>query len=113
MEIVKKAVVSFNGKSEEVDAAVDTGAEQTMIDDEVLLKIGAVRAGDVGVISAGEYREKKPVYGAMVEIDGYRFPLWVTGGRKNLIGHDFLQKAKAVIDESTGDVRLTKNFVEM
>ena len=113
MEIVKKALISINGKSEEVDAVIDTGADRTMIDEEVLLRIGAISEKAIGIVTAGEYKDRKNVYGAAVEIDGCRFPLWLIGGKKNLIGHDFLQMAKAVIDETTGEVRLTKNFVEM
>jgi len=113
MEIVKKARISVNGKFEEVDAAIDTGAERTMINEEVLLRIGAPQLGKEIIVTADEYRDKKPLYGAMVEIDGCNFGLWVTGGKKNLIGHDFLQLAKAIIDEEKGIVKLTKNYISM
>ena len=113
MEILKKAVISVNGKSAEVEAIIDTGAERTMINEEVLLRIGAISEKSIGIVTAGEYKDQKNVYGAAVEIDGCRFPLWLIGGKKNIIGHDFLQMAKAVIDESTGEVKLTKNFIEM
>ncbi len=113
MEIVKKARISINGKSEEVEAVIDTGAERTMINEETLLKVGAPKFGDTFMVSGGEYRDKKPLYGVMVEVDGCKFPVWVIGGRKNLIGHDFLQQAKAVIDEGSGSVKLTKDYIEM
>jgi len=45
MEIVKEVLVSVNGKSEEIDAVIDTGAERTMIDEEILLRIGAAAYG--------------------------------------------------------------------
>jgi len=112
MEIVKKAIISVNGRSEEIDAVIDTGAEKTMINEEVLLKIGAIHIKNMLVESMGEYKNIKPVYGAVVEIDGCAFPIWITGGKKNLIGHDFLQLAKAVINEETGEVKLTKNYIE-
>lgn len=113
MEIVKKALISVGDKSVEVEAVIDTGAEKTMIDEEVLLSIGAIHIKNISVQAMGEYKNIKPVYGAVVEIDGVGFPLWLTGGKKNLIGHDFLQLAKAVIDETTGEVKLTKSFIEM
>ena len=113
MEIIKKAVIAFNGRSEEVEAIIDTGAEQTMIDEEVLLRIGAPHMYNRRVESMGEFKDLKPVYPADIEIDGYGFPLVVLGGKKNLIGHDFLQKAKAVINEATGEVKFTKNYIEM
>ncbi len=113
MEIVKKAKISVNGKYEEVEAVIDTGAERTMINEETLLRIGAPQFGKIFMVTAEEYRDKKDMYGAMVEIDGCNFPVWVIGGKKNLIGHDFLQQAKAVINEETGEVKLTKNYIEM
>ncbi len=113
MEIVKKARISVNGSSEEVEAVVNTGAERTMIDEEVLLKLGAPQLGKEVILTADEYKASKPIYGAMVDIDGCNFALWVTGGKKNLIGHDFLQLAKAVIDESNGTVKLTKSWINM
>lgn len=113
MEIVKKAVISIGNKSEEVEAVIDTGAEKTMIDEEILLRIGAIHIKNISVRSMGEYKDTKPVYGAIVEMDGVRFPLWVTGGKKNLIGHDFLQLARALIDEEKGTVRLTKSYIDM
>ncbi len=112
MEIVKKARISVNGKSEEVEVVIDTGADRTMIEEEVLLRIGAPHMGNRGVQSMGEYKDIKPVYAADIEVDGCGFPLVVTGGKKNLIGHDFLQLAKAVIDEENGIVKLTRDYVE-
>ena len=113
MEIKKRAMISVNGKSEEVDAIIDTGAERTMLDEEVLLRIGAPQLGKETIVTAGEYKDKKLLYGAMLEIDGCNFGLWVTGGRKNLIGHDFLQLAKAIKNEETGEVKFTKNWIDM
>jgi len=113
MEIVKKVKVSINGKSEEVEAVIDTGADRTMIDEEVLLRIGAVHIRNISVHSMGEYKDIKPMYGADIEIEGCGFPLWILGGKKNIIGHDFLQLAKAVINEETGKVKFTKNYIEM
>ncbi len=113
MEIVKKARISANGKSEEVEAVIDTGAERTMIDEEVLLKIGAPHLDNLPIEAAGQFKEVKPVYGASVEIDSVRFGVLITGGKKNLIGHDFLQLAKAIINEETGEVKLTKSWIEM
>ena len=112
MEIVKKAVVSVNGKSEELEAIIDTGAERTMINEEVLLRVGAYHSSNLSIEAAGEYKTTKPVYVADIEIDGFRFPLLITGGKKNLIGHDFLQLAKAIINEDTGEVKFTKNYIE-
>ncbi len=113
MEIIKKVKISVNGKSEEIDAVIDTGANRTMISEELLLKLGAPHLGHEFIITAGEYKDKKLLYGAMVEIDGCNFGLWVIGGKKNLIGHDFLQMAKAIINEETGEVKLTKNWTDM
>ena len=113
MEIVKKVKISVNGKSEEVEAVIDTGAERTMIDEEVLLRIGAPHLDNLPIEAAGQFREIKPVYGASVELDGVRFVILITGGKKNLIGHDFLQMGKAVINEETGEVQLTKSYIEM
>lgn len=112
MEIIKKVKVLSNGKFEEIEAVIDTGAERTMIHEEVLLKVGAYHSTNLSIEAAGEYKVTKPVYVADVEIDGCRFPLLITGGKKNLIGHDFLQLAKAIINEETGEVKLTKNYIE-
>ena len=113
MEIVKKAIISVNGKSEEIEAVIDTGADRTMIDEEVLLRVGAPHLGNRHVQSMGEFKDIKPQYGADIEIDGCGFGLVVLGGKKNIIGHDFLQSAKAVINEETGKVKFTKNYIEM
>lgn len=113
MEIVRKAKISVNDKSEEVEAVIDSGADRTMIDEEVLLRIGAPHLGNRAVQSMGEFKDVKPQYAADVEIDGCGFGLVVLGGRKNIIGHDFLQLAKAIIDEETGEIKLTKNWIEM
>lgn len=113
MEIVRKVKVSVNGKSEEVDAIIDTGAAKTMIEEEVLLRIGAPHMGNRGVQSMGEFKDVKPQYAANVKIDNCEFGLVVTGGKKNLIGHDFLQLGKAIINEETGEVKLTRDYVEM
>ncbi len=114
MEIVRKVVISITEKSEEVevDAVIDTGADRTMINEEILLKLGATHIKNILVHSMGEFKDKKPLYGAIVEIDGCGFPLWVIGGKKNIIGHDFLQLAKAIINEETGEVKMTKDWVE-
>lgn len=45
MEITRKTTVSVNGKSEEVEAVVDTGTERTMISEEVLLRVGLPSSG--------------------------------------------------------------------
>ncbi len=113
MEIISKVKVSVNGKLEEVEAVIDTGAAKTMIDEEVLLRIGAPHMGNRAVQSMGEFKDVKPQYAANVKIDDCEFGLVVTGGKKNLIGHDFLQLGKAVINEETGEVKLTKNYIEM
>lgn len=112
MEIVKKVMILANGKSEEVEAVIDTGATRTMIDEEILLRIGAYHTSNMPIESVGEYKVTKPIYAADIEIDGFRFPLLITGGKKNLIGHDFLQLAKAVIDEENGTVQFKKNYIE-
>ncbi len=113
MEITKKTKVSVNGSFEDVEAVVDTGADRTMIDEEVLLKIGAPHLDNRYVKSMGEFKDRKPQYGVDVEIDGCGFGLVVLGGKKNIIGHDFLQLSKAIINEETGEVKLTKNYIEM
>ncbi|MBI2543353.1 MAG: retroviral-like aspartic protease family protein [Candidatus Aenigmarchaeota archaeon] len=113
MEIIKKAKISVNGKSEEVEAFIDTGADRTMIDEEVLLRLGAPNFGRTVLVTVGELKEKKLMYAAMVEIDGVDFGLTVIGGKKNLIGHDFLQLGKAIINEETGEVKFMKNWIEM
>jgi predicted aspartyl protease len=113
MEITRKARISVNGKSEDVDAIIDTGADRTMVNEEVLLRLGAPNFGRTTLVTVGEVKEKKPLYAAVVGMDGVDFGLTVIGGRKNLIGHDFLQLAKAVINEETGEVKLTKSWIEM
>lgn len=113
MEIVKRAKISVNGKSEEVEAVIDTGAERSVVEEEILLRIGAPHVTNVSIQSMGEFKGVKPLYGAAIEIDGVKFGLLVTGGKKNLIGHDFLQLAKAIINEENGTVRLTKDYIEM
>lgn len=49
MEIIKKTIISVNTKSEEVKAVIDTGAEKTMINEEVLLRLGAPHITNIPV----------------------------------------------------------------
>ena len=113
MEIVKRVVVSVNNKSEETNAIIDTGAERTMISEDILLKIGAPQWGSSVLVTVGELKEKKTLYGVMVKMDDCEFGLTVIGGKKTLIGHDFLQLARAIINEVDGTVKLTKNWIDM
>ena len=106
MEIVEKVKIGLRDKVEELDAVIDTGAEITMIDEEVLLKMGAPHMGNRNVYFGGEFKGIKPLYPLLFlkiqncEISG----VYVVGGNKNLIGHDILQRAKAVIDEGKGTI---------
>ena len=103
MEIVEKVKLKSIGK-EEIEARIDTGAEVTMFDEEILLKLGAPHVENKLVDFGGQKKELMPVYRLIdLQIQNcvINFPE-VLGGKKNLIGHDILQKAKAVIDEGKG-----------
>ncbi len=111
MEIVEKVKLRIRDEEEEVEARIDTGAEVTMIDEKVLQKIGAFRAGNKLVDFGGEKRVPMPAYHLLdMQIRNcvINFPE-VIGGKKNLIGHDILQKAKAVVDEGKGTVEFPED----
>ena len=104
MEIVEKVKLRYKDKEEELEARIDTGAEVTMFDEEILLKLGAFHQGNKLVDFGGQKKESMPIYKLLdmqVRNCVINFPE-VIGGRKNLIGHDILQKAKAIIDEGKG-----------
>lgn len=106
MEILEKVKLRFRDKEEEVEARIDTGAEITMFDEEVLLKLGAIHVGNKAIDFGGQKKELMPLYHLLdMQIRDCVINLpEVLGGRKNLIGHDILQKAKVVIDEGKGTV---------
>ena len=111
MEIVEKVKIGFLDKEEEIEARIDTGAEVTMFDEEVLLKLGVTHAGNRLVDFGGQKKENMPVYHPLymrIRDCVINFPE-VIGGKKNLIGHDILQKAKAVIDEGKGIVEFPED----
>ena len=106
MEIVEKVKLRIRENEEEVEARIDTGAEITMFDEKVLLKIGAFRAGNKLVDFGGEKKKSMPAYHLLdmqIRDCVINFPE-VIGGNKNLVGHDILQKVKAVIDEGKGTI---------
>ena len=106
MEIKEKVKIGFRDSVEELDAVIDTGADITMINEEVLLKLGVPQIGNWSVHFGGEFEGTKPVYPLLfLQIkDCVISVLNVIGGNKNLIGHDILQRAKAVIDEGKGTI---------
>ena len=111
MEIIEKVKLRFRDNVEEVEARIDTGAEITMFDEEVLLKLGVNHLFNKPVDFGGQKRELMPVYHLMdIQIRNcvINFPE-VIGGRKNLIGHDILQRAKAIIDEGKGTIEFPED----
>jgi len=106
MEMTEKVKLRIRDNEEEVEARIDTGAEITMFDEHILKKIGAFPAGSKLVDFGGQQRVPMPAYHLLdIQIRNcvINFPE-VIGGKKNLIGHDILQKAKAVIDEGKGTI---------
>ena len=94
-----------------VEARIDTGAEITMFDTEILLKLGAFHEGNKLVDFGGQKRELMPTFSLLdMQIRNcvINFPK-VLGGNKNLIGHDILQKAKAIIDEGKGTIEFPED----
>ncbi len=111
MEIVQKVKLRFRNKEEEVEARIDTGAEITMFDKEVLVKLGAIHILNRAIDFGGQKRELIPAFqlgDLQIRNCIINFPV-VLGGRKNLIGHDILQKAKAVIDEGKGTIEFPED----
>lgn len=111
MEIVEKVKIRFAFKEEEVEARIDTGAEMSMFDKETLLKLGATHVDNRFVDFGGQKKDFMPVFRpANLQIRNcvINSPD-VIGGKKNLIGHDILQKAKAVIDEGNGTITFPEN----
>lgn len=111
MEIVEKVKLRFRDNEEEVEARIDTGAEITMFDEEILLKLGAFQVGNRAIDFGGVKKELVSVYRLLdMQIRNcvINFPD-VIGGRKNLIGHDILQKSKAIIDEGKGTIEFPED----
>ncbi len=118
MEIKEKIEIQGDNGKQEVDAVIDTGAEVSVIDEETLLKVGAKHVGNTEMITAGESVGIRPFYFLpSMKIRKCRIPLHVViGGKKNLIGHDILQRMSAKIDEGTGTIEfpeIDKNYVEV
>ena len=111
MEIKEKVKLRFNFKEEEVEARIDTGAEVTMIDEEILKRLEVTHVANRAIDFGGVSKVFMPVY-RLVDIQirdcVINFPD-VLGGKKNLIGHDILQKAKAVIDEGKGTIEFPED----
>ena len=111
MEIVEKIKIGIRDKIEELDAVIDTGAEITMINEEVLLKLGAPHFGNRNIYFGGEFKGTKSLYPLLfLKIKDCEISaVTVVGGNKNLIGHDILQRAKAVIDEGKGTIEFPED----
>ena len=107
MEIVEKVKLEFREREVEIEAKIDTGADKTMFDEETLIKLGSPHMMNVAIDFGGEKKEVKPIYFLeFLKIQNHKIPaINVIGGKKNLIGHDILQRTKAVIDEGDGTVK--------
>ena len=117
MEIKEKVEIEAENKTL-VDAVIDTGADISVFNEETLLAIGAKHTFNTEMLTVGETLGTKPVYGIKsMKIRNCKVPIFfVIGGRKNLIGHDVLQKMKARIDEGTGTIEFpesNRNYVEV
>lgn len=111
MEIVEKVKINIQDKEEEIEARIDTGAEISMFNKEILLKIGAFHLTNQLIDFGGQKKELIPVFQLghlKIRNCVINFPK-VLGGNKNLIGHDILQKAKAVIDEGEGTIEFPED----
>ncbi len=118
MEIKERIEIENKNRKLEVEAIIDTGAEVSVIDEEILLKLGAKHLGNLEMITAGEPVGLKSFYFLpFMKIRKCRVPIFVViGGKKNLIGHDILQRMNAKIDEGAGTVEFPecdKNYVEV
>lgn len=111
MEIKEKIKIGIRDNVEEFDAVIDTGAEITMIKEEILLKLGAPHFGNRKVYFGGEFEGTKPLYPLLfLKIKDCEISaVTVVGGNKNLIGHDLLQRAKAIIDEGKGTIEFPED----
>lgn len=111
MEIVEKVKLELLDKEEELEARVDTGAEITMFNEETLIKLGSPHISNKYIDFGGVKKERMPLYalGSIKIRNCVIVGPTVIGGRKNLIGHDILQRAKAVIDEGKGEIEFPEN----
>lgn len=74
-------------------ALVDTGADTTVIPQEVATRLRLPRVGEIGVRGVGGVRQRATVYVVMVEVAGFRAPVEAIAlGQEGLIGRDVLNR---------------------
>lgn len=106
MEIKEKIELESDDGKDQIDAIIDTGSDISVVDEAILLKIGARFLWKVEMLTAGESAGKKAMYALkFLKIRNCKIPsVTVIGGRKNLLGRDILERGKAKIDEEKGKV---------
>lgn len=101
MEIREKIKI----KGKEIECAVDTGADYTILKEDLIRELGLKPKGKIKVSFAKEKIAERNYYVTDVEINGCKIPLAIIiEGKKNLLGHDLLQKLGAIIDEKEGKI---------
>jgi predicted aspartyl protease len=92
--------ISWNGRSDQVLAILDTGADQTQIPNHVVRAIQLRKVSDKPVTDANGREEWQPVYVANLSFDGSAFDRHVVVGTPlaiALIGRDILNRV-AILD---------------
>ena len=101
MEIYEKIKI----KGKEIECKVDTGANYTVIEENIIKELGLEPKGKVEVRIGKEVSKIVDYYVESVEINGCKLPpLPIIPGKTNLLGHIHLQLMGAVIDEKEGKV---------
>jgi hypothetical protein len=107
--IIKEKIKIIGKTEKEVIAEIDTGSDRTVIEENELRDIGLEPIGTIYAIYGGGEMRKENTYLVKMQIKNCPvFDIVVAGGKKNLVGNDILQVARATIDEKTHSVIFEK-----
>jgi len=98
--------VEIEGKK--VMMRVDTGADTTSVDENILLQLGLKPIRKRRANFGNEFIREVGLYAVRLSIKGCEIDALVFGRKKNLLGHDVLQKFEARVDEKEGKVEYRK-----
>lgn len=74
-------------------ALVDTGADTTVIPEEVAHRLRLPRVGEIGVRGVGGIRQRAQIHAVMVEVAGFRVSVEAIAlGSEGLVGRDLLNR---------------------
>lgn len=74
-------------------ALVDTGADTTVIPEEVAHRLRLPRVGEIGVRGVGGVRQRAQIHTVMVEVAGFRVAVEAIAlGSDGLVGRDLLNR---------------------